>query len=466
MRKNKALLEVRNPYGGKIIARVNLAGPKEIDDAISAAEGAFLSFREWASFERAELLQKIHAGIAKEAESLAQTIMRESGKPVSLARGEVQRTLHTFQTATEEARRFGGELLPLDLQPDSRGRSGLYRRFPIGPILAITPFNFPLNLVAHKVAPALAVGNTIVLKPATKAPLSALCLAKICGKAELPKGVLNVVVCSGDQMGRAMRDERIKMITFTGSAPVGWKLKGDSGKKKVALELGGNAAVIVDEDADLRPAAGRIARGAFAYAGQSCISVQRILVHRKVHSRFVRFFLEATRREIVMGNPANPKVLVGPLISKEAADRVESWIEEAKRKGAKVLLGGRRKPGNFIQPTVVTNVRHDLSINCQEAFGPIALVESVKNFEEAMRIANDSRYGLQYGVFTNSLDHTLEAFQKLEVGGVMINDYSTYRTDPMPYGGIKDSGFGREGVRYAMEEMTEPKLLVMRKSRE
>lgn len=461
----KASLEVRNPYQGKVIARVAQAGEEEIDAAISAAEKAFVGLREWSSFERSELLWRIHAGIQEASETLARTIMLEAGKPISLARGEVTRSLHTFQTAAEETCRFGGDLLPLDLQPDSRGRSGLYRRFPIGPILAITPFNFPLNLVAHKVAPALAVGNSVVLKPASKTPLTALRLAKICEKAGLPKGVLNVVPCSSEVIGHAVRDPRIRMISFTGSAAVGWRLKEASGKKKVALELGGNAAVIVDENADLRPAASRIARGAFAYAGQSCISVQRILIHRKVYRRFVTYFVAAARKEAVMGKPANPKVIVGPLIEKETADRVEAWIGEARKSGAKVLLGGRRRPGNFIEPTILAHVGHRLSISCEEAFGPVALVEPVKDFDEAIRIANDSRFGLQYGVFTNTLDHVLEAYQRLEVGGMMINDYSTYRTDPMPYGGTKDSGFGREGIRYAMDEMTEPKLLVLRKSR-
>lgn len=437
----------------------------EVERAIQSAEKAFPLFRQRASFERAGLLQKIHAGIEKEAELLARLIMKEAGKPISLARGEVERTLHTFQTAAEEARRFGGDLLALDLQSDSRGRFGLYRRFPVGPVLAITPFNFPLNLVAHKVAPALAVGNTVVLKPATKTPGPALQLAKICERAGLPRGVLNVVVCSPETIAGAIRDDRIKMITFTGSAAVGWKLREMCGKKKIALELGGNAAVIVDENADLKPVASRIARGAFAYSGQSCISVQRILIHHKVYRPFVRYLIEATRKEVVMGKPSNPKVIVGPLIEKATADRIESWIGEAKRRGAKVLIGGRRRPGNFIEPTILTNVHHHLSISCEEAFGPVALVEPVRDFDEAIRVANDSRFGLQYGVFTNTLDHVLEAYQKLEVGGVMINDYSTYRTDPMPYGGAKESGFGREGIRYAMEEMTEPKLLVVRKSR-
>ncbi len=458
-------LEVRNPYGGKRIARVAQAGEDEIEAAIRSAQEAFRSFRKWASFERAELLQRIHREIEKEAEAFAQTIRLEAGKPITLARGEVTRTLLTLQTAAEEAKRFGGELLPLDLQPDSRGRTGLYRRFPIGPILAITPFNFPLNLVAHKVGPALACGNTVVLKPASKTPLSALRLAKACEKAGLPKGVLNVIPCSGQAIGQAVEDSRIKKISFTGSAQVGWGLKEVSGKKKITLELGGNAAAIVDRDADLKPAASRIARGAFAYAGQSCISVQRVLIHEKVYKAFLSHLLNASRKEAVLGDPVNPRVLVGPLIETATADRVEEWIKEAKRGGAKVLLGGRRRPGNFIEPTILANVRQNLSISCEEAFGPVALVEPFKDFSEALRRVNDSRFGLQAGVFTNTLDHVLEAYETLEVGGIMINDYPTYRTDSMPYGGTKESGFGREGIRYAIEEMTEPKLLVLRKSR-
>lgn len=457
-------VEVRNPYGGRTVARVAWTGEREVKSHISEAEKAFTGFSRWASFERAALLQKIYGLIVKEREILARTIMQEAGKPISLARGEVERTLHTFQTAAEEARRLGGDLLPLDLQPDSRGRVGLYRRFPIGPLLAITPFNFPLNLAAHKVAPALASGNTVLLKPSTKTPLSALHLENICKKAGLPRGVLKVVVCNGEGIQPAVRDERIKMITFTGSAAVGWRLKELAGKKKVALELGGNAAVIVDHDADLKPAATRIVRGAFAYSGQSCISVQRILIHRKVYKTFVKYLRQATHRGVKMGNPEDPKVMMGPLIDKEAADRVEAWIKEARGRGARVLTGGRRRPGNFIEPTLLSHVPPELPIYSEEVFGPVALVEPIKDFDEGIQRANQSRFGLQCGVFTNTLDHVLAAYQRLEVGGVILNDYPTYRTDPMPYGGTKDSGFGREGIRYAMEEMTEPKLLVLRPS--
>ena len=458
-------ISVRDPWTGKITARVSAAGEEEIEKAIRSAVEAFSRYRNWASFERAGLLQRIHDGVRKEAEPLAQLILRESGKPITLARGEVSRTLHTFQTAAEEARRFGGDLLPLDLQSDSRGRFGLYRRFPIGPVLAITPFNFPLNLAAHKVAPALAVGNAVLLKPAPQTPISVLRLARICEKAGLPPGVMSVLPAGPEAIRPAIKDPRIQMISFTGSAAVGWGLKEASGKKKVVLEMGGNAAVLVDQDADLKAAARRIARGAFVYAGQTCISVQRILIHQKVYAPFLRRFLSVTRKEIKTGNPRDPRVLAGPLINLEAVERVLSWIEEAKRAGAKILAGGRKRGKNFIEPTVLEKVPHGLPLSGQEVFGPVVLVEPVENFSEAVRRANDTRYGLQCGVFTNTLDHVLEAYEKLDVGGVMINDYSTYRSDPMPYGGTKDSGFGREGVRYAMEEMTEPKLLVVRKSR-
>lgn len=458
-------ISVRDPWTGKITARVSAAGEEEIEKAIGSAVEAFARFRSWASFERAELLERIHDGIRKEAEGLARLILRESGKPITLARGEVERTLHTFRTASEEARRFGGDLLPLDLQRDSRGRFGLYRRFPIGPVLAITPFNFPLNLAAHKVAPALAVGNPVLLKPAPQTPLSVLRLAEICERAGLPPGVLSVLPAFPEVLRPAVKDSRIKMISFTGSAAVGWALKEASGKKKVLLEMGGNAACLVDSDADLKPAARRIARGAFVYAGQTCISVQRILIQQKVYRSFLRHFLSVVRQEIKTGNPRDPKVLAGPLIHPEAVERILSWIDEAKRAGAKILAGGRRKGKNFIEPTVLERVPHELPLSCEEAFGPVVSVEPFKNFSEGVRTANDSRYGLQCGVFTNTLDHLLEAYEELEVGGVIANDYPTYRTDPMPYGGMKDSGFGREGVRYAMEEMTEPKLLVVRKSR-
>jgi glyceraldehyde-3-phosphate dehydrogenase (NADP+) len=393
-------------------------------------------------------------------QELAETIVSEAGKPITYAEGEVDRCILTFSIAEEEAKRIGGEVIPLDITAAAAGRTGITRRFPIGPIAAITPFNFPLNLVAHKVAPALAAGNTVVVRPASQTPFSSLILGRICMEAGVPKGAINVVPSPVAVAQKLLTDERIKKISFTGSDEVGWGLKDKCGKKKITLELGGNAAVIVHSDCDLDFAAERIAVGSFAYAGQICISIQRIYVEEAIFAVFKKRFLRAIKEKIGVGDPRKRTTVVGPMIDAASADRVMEWIQEAKDGGAKVPCGGKRKR-NVIQPTVLTNVDPRMKISCREAFGPVVTLDAYRDFEEALNRVNDSVYGLQAGVFTRDIRRIHSAFCELDVGGVIINDYPTFRVDNMPYGGVKNSGMGREGVKYAIEEMTELKLLVL-----
>jgi glyceraldehyde-3-phosphate dehydrogenase (NADP+) len=392
-------------------------------------------------------------------EELAELITLEAGKPIRDARTEVTRAITTFTVAAEEAKRMGGELLPLDWLSGSENRWAIVRRFPIGPILGITPFNFPLNLVAHKVAPALASGNPIIIKPAPQTPLSALRLGEIVQQAGWPESGLSVLPCSNDVAGQMLADERIRMLSFTGSAEVGWMLKARVPKKKVVLELGGNAAVIVHEDADLDYAARRSVQGGFGYAGQTCISVQRIYVHESVAEPFLTRVLDGVRN-LIVGDPREETTDVGPMISVTAAERAERWIREAVEAGAKVLVGGERS-GAFLMPTVLTDVTPEMKVSCEEVFAPVVVVSRYADFEEAIRQVNASRYGLQAGVFTRDVKRIFRAYEAIDVGGLIINDVPTYRADHMPYGGVKESGFGREGVRYAIEEMTEPRVLVM-----
>ena len=448
---------VTNPFSGKTIGEVYQASPAVINDAITAATDAFEFTRSLSSLQRSEILFSISREVAARKEILARLISTEIGKPIQAARLEVERCVFTFLTAGEEAKRIGGDIIPLDLAPNAGKRIGIVRRFPLGPVSAITPFNFPLNLVAHKVAPAIAAGNTLILKPSSNAPLIALALAEIIDKTDLPKGAFNVVPCLSGESSQLVEDERIKLISFTGSPPVGWDLKKRAGKKKVVLELGGNAGVIIDRDADLSYALPRILTGAYGIAGQSCISVQRIFIHESVFGKFQDAFVSLSR-SVITGDPSNDKTVVGPMISEQAARQVEGWIRDAEGEGAKILCGGKRT-GAFLEPTVLVDVRAQMSVCAQEVFAPLVSLEPFVTFQEAVAKVNDSRFGLQAGVFTNSLANAMYAFERLEVGGVMINDVPTYRIDHMPYGGVKDSGFGREGILYAIEEMTEMKLL-------
>ena len=452
-------MTVVNPFDGTAVAEVSLAGTGEMEKAAAAAEKAFGAWRLTPTFERVRLLQAIVDGLRQRSDELADIIVAEAGKPLTLARGEVARAVNTFTLAAEEAKRMGGELLPLDLQPDAAGRLGITARFPLGPMAAIAPFNFPLNLVAHKVAPALASGNTVVLKPASKTPVASLILGEIAAAAGLPAGVLNVVPADTETASRLLDDDRIRMISFTGSAAVGWAIRSRAGTRKVLLELGGNAAAIIEPDADLEFAARRCALGSFAYSGQICISVQHVLVARQVMDEFRSLFVRAVA-ELGTGDPRDEKTVVGPMISEDEAKRIEAWVEEACSAGAKLLAGGSRK-GNLYEPTVLEGTDASMKVGCREVFGPVATIDAYDDFPSALARVNSSCYGLQAGVFTKDVGRIFEAFRELEVGGVIVNDYPTFRVDHMPYGGVKESGLGREGVRYSMEEMTEQKLLVL-----
>jgi acyl-CoA reductase-like NAD-dependent aldehyde dehydrogenase len=451
--------EVRSPYDNSVVEAVCLAGPDDTEAAIEAAVRAFRTTRRMASFERQNVLRKIATGISERQEEIARTITLEAGKPIRTARAEVERSIFTFSVAAEEATRISGEYLPMDLQTFTAGRWGMLRRYPIGPIAAITPFNFPLNLVAHKVAPAIAAGCTMVLKPAPQTPLTALLLGEIVTEAGWPAGALNVLPMSNEDATAIVVDDRLKMLTFTGSTAVGWHLKARAGKKKVTLELGGNAGAIIHSDADVRHAAERCATAGFSYAGQSCISVQRILVQHNVYEQFLDEFV-ARVEKLKCGNPLEESTDIGPLIRESDAMRAVDWIEQAVAGGAKVLIGGSRS-GSVVAPTVLTNTQPDMKVNCEEIFAPVKTLERYEEFDDAIRSINASRFGLQAGIFTNDARLLFRAYDELEVGGVIAGDVPTFRIDHMPYGGVKDSGIARDGVRYAIEEMTEPKLLVM-----
>ena len=451
--------EVRNPYDGHVAGEVCQAGASDTGDAIAAATRAFAQTKKLPSYQRAEILSFISRRISERKEEFARMITEETGKPISLSRSEVDRSIFTFSLAAEEARRIEGTVLPLDLNAGSIGRFGMVRRFPLGPVGAITPFNFPLNLVSHKVAPSIAVGNPLVLKPSSSSPLTALLLAKIVDESSLPKGAFNVICCSGSEASQLYTDERIKLITFTGSPSIGWPIKAQAGKKRVVLELGGNAGVIVEADADLDLALSKILAGGFANAGQSCISVQRIYIHTNIWKEFLPRLVDGAK-EITVGDPWKEATVVGPMITEQAAEQVEEWIAEAIAGGARILCGGKRD-GAMFEPTILSDATPDMNVSCREVFAPVVTVEEYKTFGDALNRVNDSAFGLQAGVFTRNFQNVFKAYEELEVGGVVVNDVPTYRIDHMPYGGVKDSGFGREGVRYAMEEMSELKLLAV-----
>lgn len=452
-------IEIRAPYDGSVIAHVFQGRREHAQAAIAAAVKAFGTTRRLPAFERQRVLRRISQGIAERKEEFARTIASEAGKPIKTARSEVDRGIFTFNVAAEESTRIYGEYLPLDWQEYTAGRWGIVRRFPLGPIAGITPFNFPLNLVAHKVAPAIASGCPLVLKPSPQTPLTAMLLAEVVQQAGWPDGGLNVVPLSNEDAGLLVTDDRIKLISFTGSAAVGWKIKSNAGKKKVILELGGNAGVIVHSDADLAYAADRCVSGSFSYAGQTCISVQRILVERSVCGKFTDLLLAGVKN-LKTGDPMEESADLGPLIRESDAVRASDWIQEAVRGGARILAGGQRK-GPFLEPTVLTGTRPEMKVNCQEIFAPVVVVDPYDDFNEAIRLINNSPYGLQAGIFARDARLLFTAYEELEVGSVVAGDVPSFRIDHMPYGGIKDSGLGREGLRYAIEEMTEPKLLVM-----
>jgi acyl-CoA reductase-like NAD-dependent aldehyde dehydrogenase len=453
------IVEVKAPYDGNVVGRVFQGTRAHAEAAIAAAVKAFGTTRRLPAFERQRVLRRVAEGIAKRKEEFSRILCQEAGKPIKAARTEVDRAVFSFTVAAEESTRIYGEYLPLDWQEYTAGRWGIVKRFPLGPIAGITPFNFPLNLVVHKVAPAIAAGCPMVLKPAPQTPLSSLLMAEVVQQAGWPDGALNVLPLSNHDAGLLVTDDRIKMISFTGSAAVGWQIKKNSGKKKVILELGGNAGVIIHSDADIEYAAERCVAGGFGYAGQTCISVQRVLVQQSVYGKFMDLFLAGVKM-LQIGDPLDETTDVGPLIRESDAIRAADWILEAVRGGARLLCGGARK-GSVLEPTVLTGTRPDMKVNCQEIFAPVVTVEPYNEFDEALRQINSSAYGLQAGIFTRDAKLMFQAFEELEVGGLLAGDVPTFRIDHMPYGGIKDSGIGREGLRYAIEEMTEPKLMVM-----
>jgi len=453
-------LEVRDKYSGEVIAKVATADSGSLARAIDAAAQAAEPMRRLKPYVRQQILQHCVKRFEERFDELALSLCREAGKPISVSRGEVTRLIDTFRIAAEESVRIGGEVHNLEISERAAGYRGFDQRVPVGPCAFISPFNFPLNLVAHKVAPAIAAGCPFVLKPASRTPIGAILIGEILAETELPPGAFSILPCDREAAGLLTTDERLKLLSFTGSPEVGWDLKAKAGKKKVVLELGGNAGCIVDEDADLDDAVDRIITGAFYQSGQSCISVQRILIHESVYESFRDKLVKKTK-QLKMGDPREEDTFIGPVISESDAERLKNWIDEAIDYGATLLCGGERE-GVMVEATLLENVPDHLPICAEEAFGPVAVLSRFTDFGQALAEVNDSRYGLQAGVFTRSIDHMLRAWDGLVVGGVIIGDIPSWRVDNMPYGGVKDSGHGREGIRYAIEDMTERRLLVIR----
>lgn len=451
-----------SPYNGEQIAEIPFADESEVEMAIEAAENAKTLMAKMPAHQRATILENLVRLLEENQDECARLIALEAAKPWTTAKGEVARTIMTYKFAAEEARRIHGETIPMDAAPGGEDRVAFTIRQSLGVVAAITPFNFPMNLVAHKVGPAIAAGNTIVLKPASQTPLTSLYLAELLKKAGLPNGALNVVTGSGSKVGEQLiHDPRVKVITFTGSPAVGIGIRNKAGLKKVTLELGSNSALIVDRGVDIDSIIPRAVTGAFAFAGQVCISLQRVYVHEELYDSFVEKFVAQTQT-LRLGNPLDPETDVSALISPKDVERSLQWIEEAKQSGATVAIGGAAQ-GNILQPTVLLNVSPKAKVSCQEVFAPIVLINKVSSVQEAIKYVNDSRYGLQAGIYTPSVATALQAAELLEVGGVMINDIPTFRVDHMPYGGVKESGVGREGLKYAIEEMTEMKLVCFKK---
>ncbi len=453
-------LAVTDKFTGQVATRVPLADAAAIDLAIEAASGAAEPMRRMAAYERKAVLDHCVDRFVARSEELAMALCIEAGKPIRDARGEVGRLVDTFRIASEEAVRMQGEVMTMDISARSKGYRGMWKRVPVGACSFISPFNFPLNLVAHKIAAALAVGCPFVLKPASYTPVGAILIGQILAETQLPKGAFSILPCSRSGADAFVEDDRLKLLSFTGSAEVGWDLKARAGKKKVVLELGGNAAVVVDEGVRIDDVAQRILFGAFYQSGQSCISVQRIIAHESVLSALRTALVKATTA-LKMGDPKQEDTFIGPVISEKDAMRLESWIKSAVDHGARLLCGGKRE-GCMLEPTLLEDVPKDEPLVCKEAFGPVAVLSSFRSIDEAYREVNDSAFGLQAGVFTRDLFRAMKAWDELEVGGVVINDVPSFRVDHMPYGGVKDSGLGREGVRFAMEDMTEIRMLVMR----
>ena len=454
-------LEVRSPWDQGLVGRVTVATRADARQAVHHAVASMRRTRALPRWKRREILEDVAAALIEQKERFAKLIVAEAGKPLRLARSEVDRAVLTFKAAAEETSRLGGESIPLDLTEGNEGRWGLVQRFPVGPVLAITPFNFPLNLVAHKLAPAMAAGCPVILKPAPQTPFTALALGEVILKAGWPDEALAVLPLSNvDTAWLAEKEDRIKLVSFTGSAKVGWELKAHSGRKRVLLELGGNAAMIVHGDwPELDEAAVRTAHAAFNYAGQSCVSVQRVFVERRIFQTFLWKVVEVTAK-LVAGDPSDEATEVGPLVRLSDAERIESWIKEAVEGGAKLVAGGERR-GSMGTPAILTGTKPGMKIRDEEAFGPVVVFEPYDDFEQAMADANHTKYGLQAGLLTRDAGRILTAYRELEVGALIVGDTPSWRLDPMPFGGIKESGLGREGIRSAIEEMTEPRMLMM-----
>lgn len=451
-----------SPYSGELIAEIPVASEEDAELAIAAAYAARKTMAKMPAHQRSQILSKLAGLLEERAEEAARILALEVAKPIATAMMEVGRTIETYRFAAEEAKRIQGETLPLDASKSGEGRLAYTMREPIGVVGAIAPFNFPMNLVAHKLGPAIASGNTIVLKPASQSPLSSFFIAELLQEAGLPAGALNVVTGSGRVIGdKIVTDERVSMITFTGSPPVGIGIRNKAGLKRVTLELGSNSALIVDQGVRVDDIIARSVTGAFAFQGQVCISLQRIYVHEAVYDEFVDKFIQQTK-QLKLGDPLDPKTDVSAVISSHDAARLLDWIEEASRAGAVIAAGGRAE-GNVVHPTVILDADPALKVSCQEVFGPIVIINKIKSVEEAIAYVNDSRFGLQAGIYTENIRTALHAADELQVGGVIINDIPSFRVDHMPYGGVKESGIGREGIKYAVEEMTELKLVVWKR---
>ena len=453
-------LKVTDKYTGEVATLVAVADTNTIDQGIQAAVEATEPLAEMPTYERQEVLEHCVARFKERFDELAYALCIEAGKPINDARGEVTRLIDTFKVAAEETTRFNGELQTLDISPRAKGYRGMWKRVPIGPCSFVSPFNFPLNLAAHKIAPAIAVGCPFVMKPASRTPLGAIIMGEVLGETNLPKGAFSVLPCSRDGADLFTVDDRLKLLSFTGSPVVGWDLKARCGKKKVVLELGGNAAVVVDADTDLDDAVERIIFGAFYQSGQSCIGVQRILIHEDIYNTLRDKLIKKTA-SLVTGDPKDEATFIGPMIAESEAKRLSSWIDEAAQSGGKVLCGGKRE-GVMLEATLLEDVPTSAQICTEEAFGPVAILQRFSNWSEAIEMVNDSKFGLQAGIFTRDFYKVQQAWDKLDVGGVVVGDVPSYRVDNMPYGGVKDSGLGREGIRFAMEDMSEIRNLVIR----
>ena len=451
-------LDVLSPFDNSIVGVTYLAGNKDLEDAISKALAVKDELRDYPSYKKYKVLMDIADEVKSRKNELALILAKEAGKPLKYALGEIDRAVQVFIIAAEESKRLPKEYFSIDWTPAGEGKEGLVKYFPIGLIAGIAPFNFPLNLAVHKIAPAIASGNPIILKPARSTPLTVLELAKIIDKTDLPKGAFSVLPMDREAGNQLVTDDRIKMLSFTGSPAVGWNMKANAGKKKVALELGGNAGVVISESADINLAVKKCLVGGFAYSGQVCIHVQRIYVNENIFDKFVDKFIKCTKT-LKFGSPEDPSTDISAMIDEENAIRVENWVNEAVEEGAEVLLGGKRE-GNYFEPTIITNTKHQMKVCSLEVFGPVVTIEKYSNYNEAMNFINNSEFGLQAGVFTNNISEMNQAFNELEVGGLIINDIPTFRVDHMPYGGLKNSGLGREGVKYSIHEMMEPKLMV------